>query len=57
MIEVSAHVAGALASMVTLVWRLTTDTKRYEPEWWMFVVGHIVNVALQLIAGIERLLQ
>lgn len=57
MIEVSAHVAGGLASMVTLVWRLRTDTKRYEPEWWMFVAGHLANVTIQLIAGIERLSQ
>lgn len=55
MFEATTHAAAALASLVTLVWRLRTDTKRYEPEWWTFVLGHLINVALQLVVGVGKL--
>lgn len=55
MLEVSAHIAAASASMLTLLWRLTTETKRFKLEWWMFLLGHLVNVGFQLGLGIGRM--
>lgn len=55
MLEVSAHLAAALASLVTLVWRLRTDTKRYEVEWYVFVLGHLINVGFQLVIAVRKI--
>lgn len=55
MLEVSAHLAAAAASLVTVGWRLSTETKKYEREWWMFMAGQMANVGFQL-AMVERFL-
>lgn len=55
MLEISGNLAAATASLVTLVWRLRTDTKRYETEWWMFVLGHLANILVQLAIAVGRI--
>lgn len=57
MIEAFAHFAGGLASLLTVGWRLATGTKKFDPEWWGFVLGHGANVTIQVVAGIVRLSQ
>lgn len=57
MIEVLAHFAGGLASLLTVGWRLATETKKFDREWWWFVLGHGTNVTIQVVAGLVRLSQ
>lgn len=45
-----AHSGAIAASLMTAVWRLRTDTKRYHPEWWGFLAAHAFNVVINALA-------
>jgi hypothetical protein len=45
-----AHLAAALSGMTTMRWRWTTGTKKYDHDWWLFMIFQATNVVVQLLA-------
>lgn len=52
MIQIWAHLVAAAATLMVMRWRWSTETKKWDKDWWAFMAFQGANVVVQIWAGL-----
>jgi hypothetical protein len=46
----AAHLFAAAAGLFVMRWRMKTETKKFDLDWWLFMIFQAANVIAQTVA-------